>query len=337
LAAESVLDAGTTSGVLEFANGSRFDFEPRSRARLSRSAAHHTEVVLEAGRVEADVVRKPNAEWSIVAGPYLVRVVGTRFSVAWDPDEGDFAVEVTHGEVRVFGADLPADGVAVRAGGRLERREVEAPTASGLPEPDQENPSARDGAVQNDVQPVLPQQPEERLRRSERPEQAAGTSGSETATWRALAARGRYEEALKIASRQGLATWIETGSAADLLLLGNAARFAGRPDEARRLYLGLRKRHGSAPESQLAAFSLARLAADVERQPQQAIQWLRVFLRESPQGDLAASARARLMDTLAREGQRDAAAEVARDYLRHHPGGPHAEMARSLVGSPTRR
>lgn len=330
------LDTGDAAGVLEFASGSRFEFEPHSRARLSRSEAHHTEVVLEAGRVEADVRRKSQADWSIVAGPYVVRVVGTRFSVAWDPDRRDFAVEVTRGEVRVFGMNLPSEGVAVRAGGKLERR-AEGPAQVGAAGTTSGDTAGLDTEPKNTEKGALQDPTHEEPQATQLPEKTARSSGRDTAQWRELAARGRYDEALQLASRQGLSGWIETGTAADLLLLGNAARFAGRPDESRRLYLGLRKRHGSAPEAQLAAFSLARLAADVERRPDQAIHWLRVFLRESPRGDLAASARARLMDTLAREGQRDAAAEVARDYLRNHPGGPHAEMARTLVGSPSRR
>jgi hypothetical protein len=73
------------------------------------------------------------------------------------------------------------------------------------------------------------------------------------------------------------------------------------------------------------------LAADGEREPREAIRWLRTLLHESPTGDLAASARARLMDLLTKQGDRAGAAQIARDYLEYHPDGPHADLARTLL------
>jgi hypothetical protein len=123
----------------------------------------------------------------------------------------------------------------------------------------------------------------------------------------------------------------------DLLLLANTARYAGDIVSARAAFIKLRERHAGHSASLLAAFSLGRLASDSANDAAEAARWFRVFLAESPRGDLAAGARARLMNTLLKVGDQAGAAAVARDYLTYHPTGPHSTTARSLVKSPKSR
>jgi hypothetical protein len=78
---------------------------------------------------------------------------------------------------------------------------------------------------------------------------------------------------------------------------------------------------------------LARLSGDLEGNSGESVRWLKTYLTEAPRGDLAASARARLMDLLWDRGEAGAAQAVARDYLRFHPKGAHAQFARSLAKS----
>lgn len=336
IAENQLLHADDGPGRLEFANGSLIELRAASSAVVGQGPSR-VEVALQRGQLDADVQRVPGTEWIVSAGPYRVRVVGTRFSVAWQPQDTSFTVEVTRGEVRVSGGDLPAEGVALRAGARLQRtgaagaslepKVAEAPPVEApSPEPPDPDASEERDASEGPVAGVAPR--------------GRGTApvapSSQGAAWRQLASEGRYEDAVAAVSPSDFQRLLATGGPADLLLLGNTARFAGQPDRARRAYTSLRSRFSQTPEARLAAFSLARLSADVDRNPQKAIHWLRVFLRESPSGDLAASARARLMDTLASQGDRRGAAEVARDYLRYHPRGPHSGVARSLLGSPSR-
>jgi TolA-binding protein len=95
--------------------------------------------------------------------------------------------------------------------------------------------------------------------------------------------------------------------------------------------LTLRERFPGRAASNLAAFYLARIAEQLDKDPKEAARWLRVFLRESPNGSLSADARASLLSILLSSGDTAGATALARDYLRHHPNGPIADRARLLV------
>ena len=117
----------------------------------------------------------------------------------------------------------------------------------------------------------------------------------------------------------------------DLLLLANAARYSGDVGRAREALTKLRERFRGRSGASLAALHFAKIAEDMTHEPAEATRWLRTFLRESPDSDLAAGARASLMSLLLRAGDRGGARAVAEDYLRRHPNGQHAADARALV------
>jgi hypothetical protein len=100
---------------------------------------------------------------------------------------------------------------------------------------------------------------------------------------------------------------------------------------ARQALLALRQRFPGRAGSELAALYLARIAEQSEKKPMEAVRWLRIFLQESPTGDLAAGARGSLLSILTAAGDTAGARAVADDYLRYHPSGPLADRARSLV------
>jgi hypothetical protein len=147
----------------------------------------------------------------------------------------------------------------------------------------------------------------------------------------ALAAKGKYKEALALAEKQGFERLTLELPENDLLVLANAARYSGDAARARQALLKLRQRFPGRPAADLAALYLAKIAEDMTREPQEAVRWLRTFLQSSPGGDLAAGARASLMSLLLRSGDKGAARAVAEDYLRYHATGPHANEARALV------
>jgi hypothetical protein len=121
-------------------------------------------------------------------------------------------------------------------------------------------------------------------------------------------------------------------SADERLLLGNAARYSGRIDLGSRAYLAAREAGGTA--APLAAYYLAKIALDSNGDQTGAIRWLQTYLREAPTGDLAVSARARLMNLLEATGRHAEARRVATEYLTLHPAGPNAQTARSLLLRP---
>src|SRR5262249_50978768 len=72
--------------ALRFSDGSTVDLLPGTRGRVVRLTPDGANLTVETGRVHARVVPREGADWSIVAGPFNVRVVGTEFDVAWDPE-----------------------------------------------------------------------------------------------------------------------------------------------------------------------------------------------------------------------------------------------------------
>src|SRR5690606_35775184 len=104
--------------------------------------------------------------------------------------------------------------------------------------------------------------------------------------------------------------------------------------DARTAYLATRRRFPASAAAKLAAFSLGRLAADVEKRNHEAQKWFLVYLSEAPDGGLAEGARARLLKLRLAAGDRQGAAQAAEQYLRHHPAGPQAAAARKLASEP---
>jgi TolA-binding protein len=102
---------------LRFSDGSTVTFRAGSAGRLASLSGSGAEVILERGALEAHVVHAASTAWIVRAGPYRVRVTGTRFSVAWRAaDRLDLILY--EGSVIVDGAALGA-GVPLQAGRRL--------------------------------------------------------------------------------------------------------------------------------------------------------------------------------------------------------------------------
>lgn len=333
--APSVLEAATSRPQsLEFSEGSQILLEPDTRASLSRLSAKNADLTLDEGHILASIHKHTGTTWTFTAGPYRVRVIGTRFTMDWDAERHQLRIAVREGRVKVSGGDLPGEGVVLDAGALLERGaerahlegpglktspaesavavplETSKPAASGITAPH----LARKGTVEtgepiSNVNPTSP-------------------------TWNTLAKQGKYKEALALAEKLGFESLTNTLGEDDLLLLANAARYGGDASRAHLAQLKVRERFAGHRSAALAAFYLARSALDVEHRPESAIRWFETFLSESPRGDLAALARANLMSLWLNLGQREKARSVAQDYLRYHPDGAQSAQARSLVQSP---
>jgi hypothetical protein len=315
LASTAVIAAGERSESIEFSDGSRLVLEPKARARM-RLDPNHTELALNAGKLVASVRHREGASWSIMAGPYEVRVVGTRFSVRWDQASQTLNVEVSEGLVRVSGGDLGARAVELASGQQLERQ-ISRPSAEAAP-----------AAPTTTAAPLVPTPPVAAAPASSAPNRTLPPAPPGVSE---LAQAGKYREALELAEQHGFERVIGELPEGELLALGNAARYAGSAARARQAMLTLRNRFPGRPAAELGALYLAKIAEQLDRSPPEAARWLRVFLSESPTGSLAADARASLLSILLSSGDTAGATAVARDYLKYHPTGPIADRARVLV------
>jgi hypothetical protein len=106
-------------GQVSFEDGTRITL-----AKSVRGGVHGfgfwrgAQLSLQSGRADLSVVHRWGRRWEVLAGPFQVRVTGTRFQVDWTPERGQFILGVSQGEVRVSGGPL-AVNTPVRAGQRL--------------------------------------------------------------------------------------------------------------------------------------------------------------------------------------------------------------------------
>lgn len=330
---------------LDFSDGSRLTLAERTRARVIEVDARGASVLVESGHVDVAITPRPQSSWHVNLGPFVVQVTGTRFAVEWDPENELLMLAMHEGSVQVSGCMFDAArpfeaGQVLRASCREQRYEIQSRAAAELPatEPEEaplEQPDLADvaapeplegdtallrDAAQPEAQPAAPSAP---------PSSAPRARPSES-SWQALLREGRYEEAFAAAAALGFEDECEQASAADLLALADAARYAGELSRARHGYSVLRRRFPGDDRASVAAFTLARIAFDQRRNYSEAAEWFGTYLRERPSGALAREALGRLMESLDRAGDHDGARRMAERYLQRYGNGPHAELARRL-------
>jgi transmembrane sensor len=299
---------------LRFSDGSTFTIGHRSRLTVADVSSRGAGLVLNEGALEAVVVHRAQSHWRVQAGPYTVSVTGTRFAVEWRPQSRSFRLTLHEGAVTVYGPSLGATGRRVVPRETVHLGPEPAPAAGTSPSPPLAPATA--GAT-----------PTSLAARDRVP--AAPPSGPPT--WKRLAQAGRYVDALAVADAEGFAALCRRAPAADLLLLGNTARFAQLPDRAELAFRATRARKGAGHESAVAAFELGRLAHDVRRNYRDSAEWFAVYLREEVGGALAHEASGRRMEALHRAGDVRAAAGAAETYLRLYPGGAYQGLARQVL------
>jgi hypothetical protein len=314
--------AETKPALLRFSDGTRSRLDPSSRARIVALNAHGAHLVLESGRAELAVVPLSAADWKVSTGPFLVEVTGTRFDLSWSPDQDRFELTLHEGQVRVSGCvfgpgRLVKPGETVRASCRKGTSEIIAAE-------DRDRSPA--GPVSDTTAHAAPPP----LATAAAAAPAVPVSPAPGSGWAELARRGAYGEAFALVG-PSFRTECERGSAREVMLLGDVARFAGKPEQARQAYLALRRRFAGSASAGLAAFALARVAFDQQANYGESARWLRTYLAEQPGGKFAREAQGRLMEAVHRLGDRTAARAAATSYLQRYPEGPHSQLARALT------
>jgi TolA-binding protein len=329
---------------LFFSDGSVVTLDPTARARVDRTTHAGAAVVVESGGVTANVVHSSATEWAFVAGPYVVRVTGTAFRLSWDPAKA-LEIWMKAGSVVVRGPGAEA-GVEVRdhflssaiqgPAGVTRRASTEdqqgATGASAGAQHDTVAGSSPPGAVAAD-EPVGPAMKPGAM--AVRPARAGAppgaTDGTEGEAWGALVARGEYARVIDAAGRRGLGATLSGADVDDVAALGDAARLTGKTALAERALLQLRGRFPATSRARSAAFLLGRMADDAGN-PSGAVGWYERYLSEAPGGSLAAEALGRRMLALRRLNDVESTQRTAKEYLVRFPQGPHAGIAREIVG-----
>lgn len=103
---------------LRFSEGTQVTLTSGSRLTVAQRTRHGALLELEHGQAHLRVVHRRGARWSVVAGPFVVEVTGTEFTVDWSPRAGRMVVELAVGAVRVKGPSV-GGAVELHAGERL--------------------------------------------------------------------------------------------------------------------------------------------------------------------------------------------------------------------------
>jgi hypothetical protein len=294
---------------LDFADGSRVLLAPGTRAVVAEIHDRGASLDLERGQAEVSVRHQPETRWMLRAGPYRVRVTGTRFDLRWSPEQDRFEIGLAEGSV-VVTTDLSSHAAVKMVA--PERLVIDHGRWQLSPARSEPRPAATGPA----------------------PAPAAASVASTTVTaaaappgWQELGRAGDYRRAYDQVRSIGVGQLADTESAASLLTLAEVCRFAGHGGEAVTVLTKLRQRFAGSDAAAVAAFQLGRAAGSGA----EGARWFGTYLRERPGGSLAREASGRLLEALDRSGDHAAAVRAAQSYLARYPAGPHSAFARQIL------
>ncbi|HMI91373.1 MAG TPA: FecR family protein [Polyangiales bacterium] len=332
--------------AVRFSDGTRLRLSAGARVRLVALDASGAHVLLESGRLHVEVVPKAHARWRMSAGPFVVRVTGTRFDLSWAPEQDRFELDLASGQVEVGGCVF-GPGYRMRAGQRIHAScklgqfEVAEQRAGGERVEHGSAPPA--SAHAETAVPAAPSDAPAAASpdaKSEHREQAATAVPAVAADSPRASKNKRGEAAVQAqpeperAAQRAFEQRCERANSEQLVQLAEAARFAGELEREELAWRLLRRRFAGTSRAALAAFALGRLAFDVRGEHRKAAEWFGTYLKEQPAGLLAREARGRLIEATVAAGDATRARALAQAYLREHPDGPHADLARRAAGEP---
>jgi len=110
--------SGAAGVKVLFSEGTTFELMPGTRGRLRSVASDGAHLAVEHGTASFGVTQSRAHRWLVEAGPFLVTVKGTVFTVSWDPSSERFELRLRHGRVVVSGPVVNGS-IALQAGQRL--------------------------------------------------------------------------------------------------------------------------------------------------------------------------------------------------------------------------
>jgi hypothetical protein len=335
-----VLDGGYLSesggaGIkLLFDEGSEFALSPGTRGRLRSVDEQGAHLAIEHGSASLRITQNREHRWSVEAGPFLVTVTGTDFTVLWDRASERFELRLRRGRVTVSGP-VVGDGFALRPGQKLTVSLPKAETVIVEEGPETSAAELPHPAPLASAPPAAPASSAP-APTSAPPAQAA-TAASASAPerrWREALAHGQWDKILADVDRDGIDATLEKASSEDLLALADAARYRRRVDLARTTLLTHRRRFPGSARSLDAIFLLGRVEELRAGGKSPAIERYDEYLARAPAGTYAAEALGRKM-ILTKDLEGAASARpIAAEYLRRFPEGSYARAARALERVP---
>ncbi|MDP9034937.1 MAG: FecR domain-containing protein [Myxococcota bacterium] len=319
---------------LKFSDGTEVLLSAGSKASLRSVDDQGARMTFADGGAHVDVIHRPGARWLFEAGPFLINVTGTAFSVAWRAGEEQLDVHMERGSVAVTGP-LTDGPIVLRSGQHLivrvhQRetliRDLEEPTNPG-PVTSSTGPT---GPRPADPPVVISQVPIRARRSGASPRATVGVTTAHDEDWANELANGDFEAIVRQAESRGVDACLAEGTSRDLASLGDAARYARRDDIARRVLLTERRRFPQSDAARDAAFLLGRMD-EAQQSRSGALDWYEKYLSEAPNGTYSSEALGRRMILVQQLIGNERGREIAQDYAMRFPQGAYAERARALV------
>jgi TolA-binding protein len=320
--------------TVRFSDGTEVRVDQGTQARIRFVSNRGAELAMSRGALHAAVVHSATSEWRFDAGPFVVHVTGTAFSLEWDPELDRFDLRLEHGSVSVS-SPVVNEPIQVRAGQWLTIRprknevfirDLEATASNDEREPEREPDSPpSDREAEPRATPSSSASPETAL-----PAKSAPDAGH---TWARDLLHGKADRIVDDALRRGLDGCLADSSPSELSALADAARYTRRNDVARRVLLAERRRFPGSPTAMDAALLLGRLA-EAEQNDGQALSWFNTYLAEAPGGAHASEALGRKMAIVRHSGAAATARALAEEYLGKYPDGTYSSAARAILESP---
>jgi ferric-dicitrate binding protein FerR (iron transport regulator) len=319
---------------LQFSDGSKLVLAPQSNLFVERLEPAGAVVRLEQGSAHLTVRHGQKTLWTVHAGPFTTRVIGTQFDVAWAPTLSNFRLDMLQGAVELNGPLIgprrvvAGETVSVALGERraqVTQRDADANVAV----------NADASAVEPASAPTTPIASQRARARAPGKPKSLGTPRLDlapAADFEALYGSGRYAEAVAAVVRVGWEQALHASSSAALLRLAGAARLSKQVDRAEQVYAKVRARFAHSDAAARAAFELGRLSQDQRRQPAAAASWFEAYLHEAPNGSFVQEAEGRLLEVYVSMVQLDKARSLAQHYRQTFPSGPYRPLVERLLG-----
>jgi TolA-binding protein len=333
LSGENIVGGAATK--VRFSEGSELRLAPGAQAEVVSVDSHGAHVNLREGSAKVSITKLPGSAWTLLAGPYTVRVTGTAFSLRWSKIEQVFEISMDSGSVVVTGP-LAASGMPLRAGQRMRSN---VPTGKLTLEGAQSSTASQPVAAPASVDVGSPSPPgaaaESRdasagsANEADRSSSAQATA-REKLSWAQQAAAGEFDAVIDAATTRGISATLAGASLSELSALADSARYTRRADLARRAMLAQRTRFPSSSAARDAAFFLGRLVED-QGDARSALRWYERYLKDSPGGQYVSQALGRKMMLVFRQRDQAAARALAEDYLGRFPAGPYASAAGGIL------
>ncbi len=321
-----------------FTDGSSVELAPTARLRVQQLTANGATIVLERGRAITNVVHRSATNWKLLAGPFEITVVGTRFQTDWDPASESLTVDLYQGSLQIDG-QRSGESAVLQKGQRFRAAGHKTSWSISPINETREASNVTNKANTATSSTDAPPSPKKASVASVTPGALAASPAKISATpaapprpvqfdWATAMSKGDFSRVVSEAETRGIAACLDQCSVSDVRYLADAARYTRRFELAEQALGTLRRR--SPGEAPAAAYLLGALNESQGRS-MAALRWYEQCVAEAPTGRVVSEAQAGRLRMLIATNQLDAAKAAARQYLVDYPRGVGVSTAHKLL------